>query len=59
MLNLYKENFYNVGDLISVLQTVPKDYEIEIYSVDFDAICGRVSDIDIDHETKKVCLWFE
>lgn len=58
MPNFYKENYYNVGELVAVLRKVPKDYKIQIYSEDFDCCCGKINDIDIDHNEKQVSFWF-
>ena len=58
MLNLYKENYYNVGELLAVLQELPKDYKIQVYSEDFESHSGKVNDINIDHNEKTVDLWF-
>ena len=59
MSNFYKENHYNVGELIAVLQDVPKDYKIQVYSDDFDSCSGKINDIDIDHDKREVCFWFD
>lgn len=58
MPNFYKENYYNVGELVAVLRKVPEDYKIQIYSEDFDCCCGKINDIDIDHSEKQVSFWF-
>lgn len=59
MTNFYKANPYNVGDLLTVLQNIPKDYKIEVYADDFESHCGAIDDIDVDHDKKEVCIWFE
>ena len=59
MTSFYKANHYNVGDLLAVLQNIPKDYKIEVYTDDFESHCGAIDDIDVDHDKKEVCIWFE
>ena len=59
MTNFYKANYYNVGDLLAVLQNIPKDYKIEVHADDFESHYGAIDDIDIDHDKKEVCIWFE
>ena len=51
MTNFYKANHYNVGDLLAVLQNIPKDYKIEVYADDFESHCGVIDDIDVDRST--------
>ena len=58
MPNFYKENYYNVGELVAVLRKVPKDYKIQIYSEDFDCCCGKINYIDIYNNEKQLSFWF-
>ena len=30
-----------------------------VYDDDFESHCGVIDDIDVDHDKKEVCIWFE
>ena len=59
MPSFYKESHYNVGELIAVLQNLPKDYSVQVNGDELDFCSGEINEIDINHDKKKVCFWFD